>query len=351
MTLWTPSDDGHADLASYDTFVAGPPFNTFKRLRDEDPLHWTDWSGGRGFWSATRYEDIISLNAKTAIFSSAHGIRMEDQSPEEVAARRTFQEIDPPDHMKTRIKLARAFSKGVIEQFHVDIRELFSDILDETLEEQTFDATRRIARELPMRMMGRIIGTPDEALAWLVEKGDQLIANTDPEFTDHVLDKMTIDEFRLMPFNSPAGAELYAYAKDLMDHKARTGDKKGVLHLTLEPGKDGSVISETQFRNFFVCCWRQAKTPPAIPSQQGSKRFAISPNCSRNCAMILRSGQRPLMRSSAGPRPRSISGARRWLIMKCTVRPSAKATRCSTGLSPAIATSGCLAIPTALTSR
>jgi cytochrome P450 len=100
-------------------------------------------------------------------------------------------------------------------------------------------------------MLGRILGTPDEDLPWLVEKGDALIANTDPDFTSHVLDKMETDEFRMMPFNSPAGAELYQYAKELMEKKAASGDTDGILHLILQPGKDGSVISETEFRNFF----------------------------------------------------------------------------------------------------
>lgn len=251
MTVWTPTDDGHADLSDHDTFMHGAPYNTFKRLRDEDPVHWTQWSGGKGFWSITRYEDILEMNRNTAVFSSAHGIRMEDQSPEEVIARRTFQEIDPPEHMKTRIKLARAFSKGVIEEFNSDIRALCVNILDEVIPEGSFDATRRIARVLPMQMLGRILGTPEEDLPWLVEKGDALIANTDPDFTDHVLDQMTTDEFRMMPFNSPAGAELYAYAKDLMAHKNRTGDTDGVLHMILQPDDNGEVISETEFRNFF----------------------------------------------------------------------------------------------------
>jgi hypothetical protein len=32
---------------------------------------------------------------------------------------------------------------------------------------------------------------------------------------------MTTDEFRMMPFNSPAGAELFVYAKDLMRGRKR----------------------------------------------------------------------------------------------------------------------------------
>ncbi len=251
MTVWVPTDDGHADLSSHDAFVDGPPHNTFARLRREDPLHWCDWDGGKGFWAVTRHADITAMNGNAAVFSSARGIRMEDQSYEEYLARRTFQETDAPEHMKTRIKVAKAFSKTVIAQFESDIRELCDEILDQALPLGTFDATKEIARQLPMRMLGRIIGTPDEDLPWLVEKGDALIANTDPDFTDHVLDKMDTDEFRMMPFNSPAGAELYEYAKELMAKKAAAGDTEGVLHLILQPGRDGEVISETEFRNFF----------------------------------------------------------------------------------------------------
>lgn len=251
MTVWTPQDDGFADLSSHDSFVDGPPHNTFARLRREAPVAWTEYAQGAGFWSVTRHADILALNRQTDLLSSAHGIRIEDQTPEEVIARRTFQETDGAAHMNTRIKVARAFSKGVIAGFEAQIRALCAEILDEALAEGTFDATKAIARELPMRMLGRILGTPEEDLPWLVEKGDALIANTDPDFTDHVLDRMTTDEFRMMPFNSPAGAELYAYAKDLMARKNAAGDTNGILHLILQPGPDGSVMPEREFRNFF----------------------------------------------------------------------------------------------------
>lgn len=251
MTVWTPTDDGFADLSSHDAFLNGPPHNTFARLRREDPMSWTEYPQGQGFWSVTRHADILELNGKPDLLSSARGIRMEDQTYEEYLARRTFQETDAPEHMKTRVKVAKAFSKPVIAQFEGIIRDLCGPILDAALEKGTFDATKEIARQLPMRMLGRIVGLPDEDLPWLVEKGDALIANTDPDFTQHVLDKMTTDEFRMMPFNSPAGAELFVYAKDLMRKKAEAGDTSGVLHLILQPGPDGSVLPEHEFRNFF----------------------------------------------------------------------------------------------------
>ncbi len=251
MTVWTPTDDGHADLSSHDAFVGGAPHNTFARMRREDPIAWTDWQGGKGFWSVTRYNDIAELNRNYELLSSARGIRMEDQSYEEYLARRTFQETDPPEHTRTRVKVAKAFSKPVVAQFEGQIRQLCDEILDEALKEGTFDATKAIARQLPMRMLGQIIGVPDEDLPWLVEKGDALIANTDPDFTDHVLDRMETDEYRMMPFNSPAGAELYGYAQQLMRRKEEAGDTSGVLHLIRQPDVQGNVISDTEFRNFF----------------------------------------------------------------------------------------------------
>lgn len=251
MTVWTPNDDGRADLTSHDAFAGGPPHNTFARLRRDDPLHWTEYADGQSFWSVTRHADIEAMNRQPEVFSSARGIRMEDQSYEEYLARRTFQETDPPDHTRVRRKLTRAFAKPTVARFEDDIRAICRDILPGALEHGTFDATKLIARELPMRMLGRIMGTPEADLPWLVQKGDALIANTDPDFTDHVLDRMKTDEFRMMPFNSPAGAELYDYARDLMASKTARGDTDGVLHLILEPDEDGQTISETEFRNFF----------------------------------------------------------------------------------------------------
>ena len=251
MATTNATDDGYADLTSHDTFVHGPPHNTFARLREKDPLHWTTWQNGEDFWSVTRHADILEMNRNTEVFSSARGIRMEDQTYEEYLARRTFQETDGIEHRAMRMKVQKAFSAPVIAEFETDIRDLCVEILDDALSTNTFDATKKISRELPMRMLGRILGVPEEDLPWLVEKGDALISNTDPDFTDHVLDRLTTDDFRMMPFNSPAGAELYEYATSLMDRKNASGDTGGILHMIRQPAEDGSVISETEFRNFF----------------------------------------------------------------------------------------------------
>ncbi len=251
MTIWHPSDDGYANLSNHDSFVNGAPHNTFARMRREDPVAWCDGGQYKGYWSLTRYDDILKHNRNPSLLSSAHGIRMEDQSREEYLARRTFQETDPPEHSATRKLVNEAFSKKVIDQLEILIRDLCVDILENALSNDEFDASYLISRQLPMRMLGRVLGLPAQDLDWLVTKGDELIANTDPEYSNYVPDKADTDEFRFMPFRSPAGAELYSYAKQLMEEKAARNDTEGVLHLILQPNEQGEVISDTEFRNFF----------------------------------------------------------------------------------------------------
>ena len=251
MTIWVPEDDGHADLGAHDAFADGAPYNTFARLRREDPCHWSDFDQGAGYWSITRHADIVEMIRDTETFSSGRGIRMEDQTYEEYMARRTFQETDGAEHRKVRMKVARAFSPQVVAGFEQQIRDLCGPIIDAALQKERFCGTRDIARELPMRMLGQILGVPEADLPWLVDKGDALMANTDPDFTDHVADRLDTDAYRMMPFNSPAGAELYQYAQDLMEAKTARGDTDGILHMVLQPDENGETISETEFRNFF----------------------------------------------------------------------------------------------------
>ncbi len=251
MPLPNPHDDGHLDLSDHDSFVHGMPHVTFARMRREQPVAWCNYAGGRGFWSITRHADILALNRDFRRLSSAQGIRIEDQSREEYLARRTFQETDPPEHSRVRASLAPAFGKGTIAGFNDQINALVDDILEAALDEREFDAVARIARELPMRMLGRILGVDDADLAWLVEKGDELIANADPQFTPNVIDKSDTDAYRMMPFRSAAGVELYDYASQLIARQRHDGDTRSVLHLILQPDQDGNVIPDHEFRNFF----------------------------------------------------------------------------------------------------
>ena len=251
MAISMSNDDPHADLASHDSFVKGVPHATFRRLRLEDPLSWTDEGDGRGFWSLTRHQDIRAFNRRYELLSSARGVRIEDQSYEEYMARRTFQETDPPQHTHVRRKVSRAFLPDAIAKFEASVRALAIEILDRAIALKEFDAVAEIARQLPMRMLGKVLGTPDEDSNWLVDKGDQLIANSDPDYTDTVVDLVDTHAYRLMPFRSPAAMELFDYAKERFLDRADTAAGNGIIETILQPNEDGNTLSDEEFRNFF----------------------------------------------------------------------------------------------------
>ena len=247
---FSTSSDPHVDISSQDAFHQGAPFATFERMRKEDPICWCEEQNGRGFWSVTRHADIRELNRDTATLSSARGIRMEDQSEEEYEARKTFQETDPPEHTHFRKLLNEGFSQRSVDRFEDRIRTITRELVDKSLQLGELDATKEIARQLPMRMLGQILGVPEEDTNWLVEKGDALISNADPDYTDHVVDQVDTEKYRLLPFRSPAALELFDYANTLLD-RIRQGEDVGVLNLITQPTEDGKVLSDDEFRNFF----------------------------------------------------------------------------------------------------
>ncbi len=249
---WTPdSDDGYADLSSHDTWTLGAPYATLQRLRDEDPVAWVDEPDGAGYWAITRYADVVELNRRWKDFTSYRGIRLEEMDAEETEARRTLMELDPPDHTRLRRLVNRGFTRKTVESYEEPIRQLTAEILDDALTLGEFDFVGEVARALPMRMLGRLLGVPDEHAEQLVEWGDQLLSNSDPEYTDHVVDQVDTEEFRLIPFRSPAGLEVFRYAQTAAAER-RGCPHDDVITRLLAPTADGTPLTDLEFNNFFA---------------------------------------------------------------------------------------------------
>ncbi|HLK44651.1 MAG TPA: hypothetical protein VKT18_01620, partial [Acidimicrobiales bacterium] len=205
--------DPHADITDHDVYTHGVPHATFLRLREEDPVHFTEEADGRGFWSVTKYDDVLYVSRRTDLFSSAQGIRLEDMDAEETEARRTLMEMDPPQHSRYRRLVSRPFSPRAVAEYEDAVRELAREVLEEVRGEARFDFVSRVARQLPMKMLGRLLGLPDKDLDWLVDRGDALIGNTDADFTEFVVDQVDTSAYRLLPFRSPVSLELFEYAE------------------------------------------------------------------------------------------------------------------------------------------
>jgi cytochrome P450 len=240
-----------ANIVDPDAYLNGVPHATFTRLRAEDPVSWWEEEHGSGFWAVTRYQDILAVSHNTRVFSSARGIRLEDMKEDELQARRTMMELDPPEHTNYRRIVQPPFTNKEVMAAENGIQLLAKAVVDEVFGKPEIDFVDQVARQLPMRMLGRMLGIPDTDGPWLVRQGDALIGNTDPEFTTHPVDKVDTDEYRLMPFRSPVSRDLFAYALE----QARSRHEKpsdDLISRLLQPKRDGEHLTDHEFQNFFT---------------------------------------------------------------------------------------------------
>jgi cytochrome P450 len=243
--------DPDADIASHDTYLSGFPHAAFERLRGEAPAVWIEEEDGSGFWAVTRHADVVEVSRDFGHFSAARGIRIEDMAEDELEARRTMMEFDPPEHTRLRRLVQSGFSPKVVATYEEAFRRLTNHVLDNVLDEGEFDVVTEIARELPIRMLCRLLGVPESDAGRLVAWGDQMISNADPEYTPVIIDKVDTEEYRLLPFRSPAALEVFLYAEEMaLERRANPQDDIVTTLLTAEP--DGEPLTDLEFKNFFT---------------------------------------------------------------------------------------------------
>ena len=242
-----------ADITDPDSYVGGVPHATFHRLRDADPVSWWDeHDGGKGFWAITRYDDLLHVSRNVDTFSSARASPWRRWTTTTSRPDATCSSTTLPQHTRYRRLVSKPFSRREVYAYENGIRLLARAVVEEALAGGTeFDFVERIAKQLPMRMLGRLLGVPDTDGDWLVERGDALLGNFDPEFTDHPVGLTDTDEFKSIPFRSPAALDLYRYAERQAEQR-RTNPTDDVISDILAPTIDGDRLTEREFKNFFV---------------------------------------------------------------------------------------------------
>jgi len=240
-----------ADITSHDTYTRGVPHATFARLRRDDPVHWTPEADGSGFWSIVGYRNALAVSRDVATFTSAEGIRLEEMDAEENEARKTLMEMDPPEHTRYRRLVNKGFTRRTIESYEEPIRALAAEVVERALQDDRFDFVHAIAEELPMRMLGTLLGTTEEHGRQLVAWGDALLGNTDPDFTDFPVDLVDTDEFRMVPFRSPAAIEIFQFAQEQASDR-RACPRDDIITQLLQPAADGVPLTDREFNNFFT---------------------------------------------------------------------------------------------------
>jgi cytochrome P450 len=239
------------DLTDLDRWVHGVPHAEFARLRREEPVAWSDEEApNSGFWSVTRYDDIVTASRDVATFSSGRGVSFEEPTDEEMAVRRTIIDTDPPDHTKLRKIMTGTFSQRAVAVYQQFVAGLTDEVLDQGLADGPFDFVDAVAKEVPIRVLARIMGLPEANLDQFIDLGDRLIANTDPDLTDVVWGRDDTDAYRFFPFRSPYGKQLWDLGREIVrDRLTAPGDD--LLSKLLLARVDGDALSETDLDNLF----------------------------------------------------------------------------------------------------
>ena len=97
-----------------------------------------------------------------------------------------------------------------------------------------------------------MLDVPDDHTDQLIEWGNRMIGNTDPDYADVLLHSEESEQYRLLPFRSPAVLEVFEYGRELAAaatrrRRHRPGEQAG------QPGpEDGLPLSDRDFDNYFL---------------------------------------------------------------------------------------------------
>lgn len=205
------------DLSDHDAFLDRVPYEAFSLLRREDPVHWNpEPDGGRGFWAVTRYEDIRTVHRTPQIYSSEiGGTSLEDLEPEHIEARKSMIDMDPPRHDALRAIVNRRFTPRAVTVWEDQVRKVAREVIAGALPKGEFDFVHEISSEIPMQVFAEILGVPQSERREIIEIGDRLLGNADPEYAADSDD----DAHRHLPFSSPAALEMFAFGRRLYDER------------------------------------------------------------------------------------------------------------------------------------
>ncbi len=141
-----------------DEYVQGAP-EVWKRLRSECPVAHTSRDGGG--WLPTTYTDISSVAYDTDHFSSRDvGVAATPDGVGLLVAPPITS--DPPFHTDARRILLPYFSPKAVEEMREVTRSIAVELLDAIDPSDTVDAAEEYARYLPVRVIGSMIGLPEE---------------------------------------------------------------------------------------------------------------------------------------------------------------------------------------------
>ncbi len=166
------SDPQHAELdqllvTERELWLDGPPYEVFKRLRNECPVHWTsrmtEFPEEAGFWSVTRADDIHTVSRDFRTYSSElGGVTAATVGFPIELSRAMFIGMDPPKHDRLKMLFQAGFTPKRIAAHESAIREIVTSVLERLDGRDTCDLVNDVAQPIVSRVIGSFMGIPPE---------------------------------------------------------------------------------------------------------------------------------------------------------------------------------------------
>jgi cytochrome P450 len=158
-------------------YLAGP-YAVFARARREGRVFYSEELGQ---WLVTRYDDIRAVLRDTRRYSADNATKpLRPLPPEALAAlaaadfrpRRVLVDNDPPDHVRIRRHVNKAFNARRLQLLEPDIRELARRHIAGFADASEIDFVRALAWPLPALVIFRLFGVPEDRLE-LIKRGSR----------------------------------------------------------------------------------------------------------------------------------------------------------------------------------
>ena len=143
----------------YDVDINADPYPVYARLREEAPIYHNEQYD---FWALSRHADVEKGLVNWQTFSNTRSdildiIKAGVELPPGVIL---FE--DPPLHGMHRGLMSRVFTPRAMAQLEDQVREFCVGILDPLVGSGGFDIITELASVMPMRVIGMLLGIPED---------------------------------------------------------------------------------------------------------------------------------------------------------------------------------------------
>ena len=163
----TGHDIKDVQLAQRELWRDGPPYEVFKQMRGQCPIHRTErieqFPEEAGFWSVTTAEDVHTVSRDWQTYSSELGgvTAFAEIFPLELA-RGMFIGMDPPKHDRIKALFQRGFTPKRIADHEERIRAIVKTVLDRLEGRERCDLVVDVAQPAVSRVIGSFMGLSEE---------------------------------------------------------------------------------------------------------------------------------------------------------------------------------------------